>query len=1327
MSEPWIIGRKNIIGHTLCSGKALREYSLSIKLEGCDSMKFKKVKYSSQLLFNVHDSGQHVGKSILHGRFPGWLCDFLVPLLREGLVVISGHVCYDIGPVSTFQDIALTLHILITKRVFTTIDNSSVDYISSSPSVTLLEEAFNRLLVWLSEGEAAVITMINIESIGKGNKILPDSSASNPTGNGSTMTDIADIDEPDIDTNTLTTLDVSDIVPDAAKIDISSTEQPVVMTGVTMRRYQLQALNWMLQREKKTVLPDDWKYLSPRDSTDNSFTHSDSNKEITIDDDDVIMVSSTHRAVDKCNVTLPREGLMTAPISLTGKSSHELWVPIVAANVTISKDALIGSRHWELGLTQPFVFWWNSCSQKIQSKPVKEPASCRGGILADEMGMGKTVMALALIASDLDENYEREKTKFPNTALAVTEEEEKDLANRTRSASKRRKLENNDKSDIENIDLSNSPIHVIPSVSTDTNSYVSISMTDKKDSFHPHPCSTSGPGSPMQQSRHQTKNNYDTETELSEGEGTLIVCPMSLLGQWMAEIQSKLSPQAVKAVMYYGPNRESVLHNFSRTDVIVTSYGTLMSEARLRKQAHSSSDTISGSVATVTGILGWKWRRVILDEAHVIKNPLSEVARAAWQLQAPRRWVITGTPIQNSLNDLFSLVKFLGHEPWDQQRWWKKAIGDTNNTNSTSTNSTSTTESRVSTSVIESESIRLIRSLLAELMIRRTKNEKDESGRAIVELPEKDVHIIWVDLSAPEREFYEALMGRSRDQYQGMVRKGTVSKGYAALFTLLMRLRQACDHPMLVLSSETTSTATTKVAATSTAIKTIPNIFSKKTSTTMSTSRSDSIIVIDDMKDNIDSTSMDVSIPPEDTTFGLANTSGSDNETLFPKQFMETLFIKLKSTMNSTSSVGSSNAYLDTVMQSIRQLQSSASDSSDPTRTGPVECPICLETPEALDCCVTPCGHFLCIDCAHSASAKYQACPVCMHEMTIVDCTRLADGLPAGSITSSIPIFPPPSTLGSQMNSSRSRPTVSRSSGPITKFMSAKKSVLPSTSTLGVRVDGMNSVGLSAKVASTASPYSLNTSDKESEERRRQLLTIGSSKLKELMAVVDKELFSVVDWKRDAGVEADSSVANTVDSNGIISHEEISGNENSVKIVIFSQWTSMLDVIEDALRKRAAEAVQKIKSVSVNNRKPQEVSAGNSYGFCRLDGSMSQSVRDKALLKFMNDSSTRIILISLRAGGVGLNLTTASVVIMTDPWWNPAIEDQAIDRVHRIGQTRAVRVYRLLCKDTVEEKLLKLQEIKRSLTAQTMNRSGSQQQNGGTKLTLEDLKAFFTS
>ncbi|RYG42132.1 MAG: DEAD/DEAH box helicase, partial [Chitinophagaceae bacterium] len=135
---------------------------------------------------------------------------------------------------------------------------------------------------------------------------------------------------------------------------------------------------------------------------------------------------------------------------------------------------------------------------------------------------------------------------------------------------------------------------------------------------------------------------------------------------------------------------------------------------------------------------------------------------------------------------------------------------------------------------------------------------------------------------------------------------------------------------------------------------------------------------------------------------------------------------------------------------------------------------------------------------------------------------------------------------------------------------------------------------------------------------------------------------------------------------------EIAENIGDHKALVFSQFLGMLGLIREKLTEM-----------------------GIRYEY--FDGSTSSADREKAIQSFQNDEEVRVFLISLKAGGVGLNLTAADYVYIVDPWWNPAVEQQAIDRTHRIGQTKNIFAYRMICIDTIEDKILQLQEKKRAL------------------------------
>ncbi|MBT1703244.1 DEAD/DEAH box helicase [Chryseosolibacter indicus] len=176
--------------------------------------------------------------------------------------------------------------------------------------------------------------------------------------------------------------------------------------------------------------------------------------------------------------------------------------------------------------------------------------------------------------------------------------------------------------------------------------------------------------------------------------------------------------------------------------------------------------------------------------------------------------------------------------------------------------------------------------------------------------------------------------------------------------------------------------------------------------------------------------------------------------------------------------------------------------------------------------------------------------------------------------------------------------------------------------------------------------------------------------------------------KRDDGLKVSVKIEELI--------REVQENAGNHKILIFSQFTEMLQLIKGEFE---------------NN--------GITYSY--LDGSTSLNQRKEQVTRFQEDENIKAFLISLKAGGVGLNLTVADYVYIVDPWWNPAAELQAIDRAHRIGQKRKVFAYKMICKDTVEEKILQLQQRKKMLADDLI-----QEDSGFVKnLSREDVEFLF--
>lgn len=157
--------------------------------------------------------------------------------------------------------------------------------------------------------------------------------------------------------------------------------------------------------------------------------------------------------------------------------------------------------------------------------------------------------------------------------------------------------------------------------------------------------------------------------------------------------------------------------------------------------------------------------------------------------------------------------------------------------------------------------------------------------------------------------------------------------------------------------------------------------------------------------------------------------------------------------------------------------------------------------------------------------------------------------------------------------------------------------------------------------------------------------------------------------------------------------------ETGEKTIIFSQWTLLLDLIEVAMYHEGFD------------RKPE-----------RYDGSMSSTERNNAAHAFRDKEQVKVLLVSLRAGNAGLNLTSASRVIILDPFWNPYIEMQAIDRAYRIGQQREVKVYRILTEETVEDRIVELQEKKKEIVEAALDEAEGRKIG---RLSTSELKYLF--
>ncbi|MQM01883.1 hypothetical protein Taro_034643 [Colocasia esculenta] len=585
--------------------------------------------------------------------------------------------------------------------------------------------------------------------------------------------------------------------------------------------------------------------------------------------------------------------------------------------------------------------------------------------------------------------------------------------------------------------------------------------------------------------RNQKRASEDTSTIRG---GTLVVCPMALLGQWKDELEAHSEPGTISIFVHYGGDRTSHPRTIAKHDVVLTTYGVLSSAYK------HESESIFHRI---------EWYRVVLDEAHTIKTSASLVAQSTFSLRAYCRWCLTGTPLQNSLEDLYSLLRFLHVEPWCNWVWWYKLVQKPYEEG-------------------DERGLKLIKGILKPLMLRRTKETRDKDGRyfpisalvlhrrellinffsnlriaeescladiiefcfrPILVLPPIDIQMIECEQSEAERLFYDILFRKSKVKFEQFAAEGKVLQNYASILELLLRLRQCCNHPLLVTRKQKGSIFVLFI---------FPS--DQKICVCELCSRADA-----QQSADLDRIARDLASCPAATP-----------------------------------------AFVEEVVEGIRRGDVS-------------ECPICFESASD-DPVLTPCMHRMCRECLLSSwqTVSGGPCPICRRAFTQKDLR-----------------------------------------------------VLPGVGRLWTDVEG--------------------------------------------------------NWKDS------SKVAKLLDC-----LEKIRRSGRGEKSIIFSQWTCFLDLLEIPLQSRG-------------------------LGFLRYDGKLSQKQRETVLKEFSESKETTVMLMSLKAGGVGLNLTAASNVFIMDPWWNPAVEEQAIMRIHRIGQPRPVRVRRFIVEGTVEERLQQVQARKQRM------------------------------
>ncbi|KAG0663768.1 hypothetical protein C6P45_000751 [Maudiozyma exigua] len=297
----------------------------------------------------------------------------------------------------------------------------------------------------------------------------------------------------------------------------------------------------------------------------------------------------------------------------------------------------------------------------------------------------------------------------------------------------------------------------------------------------------------------------------------LVVAPVSVLRVWKGEMETKIKKHVgFSTFIFNGPKGKlKSWDQIKQYDAVLVSYQTLANEFKKHWPTSLSIDQkkLSG-VPTIEAMNKLKrsneyWSpffrdesnfyRIVLDEGQNIKNKKTQAARACCTLNSTYRWVLSGTPIQNSIEELYSLIRFLRIAPYNREERFQADIGRPFGSNK---KYTFDNEDR-------KRALKKVQILLKAIMLRRTKTDKID-GRPILELPPKNVEVDKTNLDGEEADFYHDLENKNKKLAKRLLARK--AKGnYSSVLTLLLRLRQACIHSELVIIGEKKS-GTAKVA-----------------------------------------------------------------------------------------------------------------------------------------------------------------------------------------------------------------------------------------------------------------------------------------------------------------------------------------------------------------------------------------------------------------------------------------------------------------------------------------------------------------------------------
>jgi hypothetical protein len=669
-----------------------------------------------------------------------------------------------------------------------------------------------------------------------------------------------------------------------------------------------------------------------------------------------------------------------------------------------------------------------------------------------------------------------------------------------------------------------------------------------------------------------------------------------LVRQWEREIQTKINRSHRLSTFLYHSGKKASWETLRSFDIVLTTYGTLGAEYKRQEEWRRKCDenpNLDPNIAKNRFVfLGDDslWYRVILDEAQCIKNKNTKAALAACHLKALTRFCLTGTPMMNGVHELFSLIRFLRIKPYNDHHKFTLDFGCLSKSGG----------SRGSIHPeMEANAMKKLQAVLKAMLLRRTKTSKID-GKPILTLPEKTEEIVHAIFNEDEQAYYTALETKTLIQFNKYVKAGTIGKNYSNILVLLLRLRQAACHPHLIMDFEEAPPEASIEDMEAWAKTLLPEVVRRIMDATVPFECPvcyDPIpnprIVIPCGHDTCSECLVKIAGNVQQEAIAEGNEAGDakcptcrgkvDMKKIIDYETFKKVHMDQKEDLAADEDELQSEDDGESIDDSS-DTESSATESDD-------------GSDEDIRNFVVPDDY---VSAAEESAEEEEE--------------EEEEANSKSKLKKEAEDFKTPSFDNTDIGKVKVKDEIKDEDDDDDEFVEIKD-IKPAMKLVKRPMEGPSHRG-----------------EKRSKKHNSKRHTKGKGKAKVKEPKVKHTSMATLKKEAMRSKEGHRRYMRYLKKNWVSSAkvdkclEILRDTEPDIKTIVFSQFTTLLDLLEIPIRKEG-------------------------WGFMRYDGSMSADARHHSVVKFTDDARCKVMLVSLKAGNAGLNLVAASQVIILDPFW----------------------------------------------------------------------------